>query len=595
MDAIGWLAKHVVSAAERPFRGALLLLALCMVLYLPGVLRLPTVDRTEAIWAETTRDMVERGAWLDPRYDGEVQAYRPIGTFWAEAAAATVVPFVLGAKTPRDIRVYRAPAITAVTLAVIALYLLASPLVGGFAALTAATLFAVAPLTVLVATLGIAEGLSLLAAVVAMLALLRLYAADADPGAPLAMLFWTALGAGMLVNALLLPILVTATLAALYAFDRDLSWLKRLRPFLGLPLALLIASPWLIVRATQDGTPFTGLSWREFLAALGGAQDMKLRAFPGTFVLALLLGFLPATALLAPAVLKLWHARGIGAAKAQSAKLARFLIAWPLGYLVYLEALSSKPGTYMVQTLFPALALAVALLVRDWRSSAELATNGEAPPRYHVIPWPLLAALFPLAVFAGVYAFTATSPTIPAALATLLTCWLFYASARDGRSGDLRRWAAGSTLAFAAFAVALLGIVLPSIARIWPAHQIADYVEHACDTELSVGIIGLREPSARLAFGNRVARETPQTIAQNRTDLTFVESRWRDRYEAAVKAAGGDVGTITGCIESFNAMRGCPLTYVVYAHGPADLCFDTRAKTCNPATMTRQSGKGSCD
>ena len=76
--------------------------------------------------------------------------------------------------------------------------------------------------------------------------------------------------------------------------DRDLSWLKRLRPLAGVPLALAIGAPWLIVRAHQDGTPFAGMSWREFLAALGGAQDMKLRAFPGTFVLALCSAFFPA-------------------------------------------------------------------------------------------------------------------------------------------------------------------------------------------------------------------------------------------------------------------------------------------------------------
>ncbi len=92
----------------------------------------------------------------------------------------------------------------------------------------------------------------------------------------------------MLINALLVPILVFATLIALYIMDRDLSWLKRLRPLIGIPLAIAIASPWLLVRAHQDGTAFAGMSWREFLGALGGAQDMKLRAFPGTFALALL-------------------------------------------------------------------------------------------------------------------------------------------------------------------------------------------------------------------------------------------------------------------------------------------------------------------
>ena len=106
----------------------------------------------------------------------------------------------------------------------------------------------------------------------------------------------------MFVNALHTPILVATTLIALFVFERDLSWLRRLHIVKGLPLAVTLASPWMIVRFQQDGVPFSGMEFGKFLAALGGAQDMKLRAFPGTFAIAALLGFLPGTALLAPAL-----------------------------------------------------------------------------------------------------------------------------------------------------------------------------------------------------------------------------------------------------------------------------------------------------
>jgi 4-amino-4-deoxy-L-arabinose transferase-like glycosyltransferase len=294
-------------------------------------MRLPAVDRTEIIYAETTRDMVARGDWTDPRYGAAVHQYRPIGTFWAQGASR----WLAGDALARDIRVYRVASLVAVTLAALALFWLGSAIVGAEAALIASALFAVAPLTVLVSQLAIAEGLSLLPATVAMLALARIYTSanedrSASPPSPrssrgegqgegrpqkpvptaaphpsllpargerewfLPLLFWAALGLGVLINALLVPILVLATLIALFVMDRDLSWLKRLRPLVGIPVALLIAAPWLIVRAHQDGVAFSGMSWREFLGALGGAQDMKLRALPGTFVLALVLGFFPA-------------------------------------------------------------------------------------------------------------------------------------------------------------------------------------------------------------------------------------------------------------------------------------------------------------
>ena len=406
--------------------GLLALLALCLAVYLPGVVRLPAVDRTEVVFAETTRDMLARGAFADPRYGGTVHQFRPIGTYWAQAKVA----WLAGPEHARDISVYRLPGMMSVTLAVLALYWLAAPLVGGMAALIAAGLFAVAPLTVLDAHLAIAEGLTLLPATVAMLALLRIYAAPREHDTRihdtriLALLFWVALGLGMLINAFLVPILVIATLIALSFMDRDFWWMQRLGIASGLPIALMLASPWIVVRVMQDGVPFAGMSFREILAALGGSQDMKLRAMPGTFVLAACLGFLPGTALLAPALSKLWSGR--------DAKIARFLLAWVIGYIVYLELLSSKPGTYMVQPLFPAFALSVGMLVASWTE--------KAPPKWHAIPWPWLAYLFAIALFAAPLVAVGERPAVWLALPIGAVAGLFAWSAAEGRAGRLHRW-----------------------------------------------------------------------------------------------------------------------------------------------------------
>ena len=136
---------------------------------------------------------------------------------------------------------------------------------------------------------------------------------------------------------------VAATVAALYVFDRDLGWLNA-RAGVGVPLMLAIAAPWLLVRAHFDGVPFSSLTFPETLRALGGAQDMKWKAAPLTFTLGFILGFLPGALLLVPALRDLWANR--------AAALQRFLLAWIIGYLAYLELLSSKPALYTVQRYF---------------------------------------------------------------------------------------------------------------------------------------------------------------------------------------------------------------------------------------------------
>ncbi|MBN9247538.1 MAG: glycosyltransferase family 39 protein [Hyphomicrobium sp.] len=568
------------SLAARPWAPSLALLALCVAVYLPGVLRLPAVDRTEIIYAETTRDMVQRGDWTDPRYGDVVHQYRPIGTFWAQGAAR----WLAGEAFARDITVYRIPSLLAVTLAVLALFWLGRGLVGAETALVAAALFAVSPLTVLVSQLAIAEGLSLLPATVAMVALARIYTKP-DERLPLALLFWVALGFGILINALLVPILVVATLIALYVMDRDLTWLKRLRPFIGLPIALAIGAWWLIIRTHQDGTPFAGMGWRGFLGALGGAQDMKLRAFPGTFVLAVALGFLPGTVLIGTAFKRFWESR--------EQALSRFLLAWVLGYIVYLELLSSKPGTYMVQTMFPALALGVAIVVT---SEGGL---GKRPPWSLFTTWPTYFAALPLAIFAGVYLFAGEVPgVIPAVLIALIAV-LFIWSGRLGWEGQLRRWAAIGVAALALLAVTLLGIVLPSIDRIWPAREIAKAIAK-CPAQ-NAALIGFREPSGRFVLGIPFEQQMPEALAQAVEDkvptLSIIEDRWKKRTNWTLQSKSQEqLPPPIGCVTAYNVMRGCPLHFRIYSPNQAQPCAVPAAFVC-PENIP-QSGpekSGDCD
>lgn len=583
MEPARGLPSWLERLAARPVRAALALLALCLAVYLPGVLRLPAVDRTEVVYAETTRDMVARQAWLDPRFGDVVHQFRPIGTYWVQGVAAVAA----GPEFARTISVYRVPGLIAVVLAVVALYWLAAPLVGGGTALLAAGLFAVAPLTVLVSQLAITEGLSLLPATVAMLALLRTYVArENDDGRVLALLFWAAVGFGIVLNALLVPILVIATLLALFVMDRDIAWLNRLRPLIGVPIALVIASPWLLVRAHQDGVPFSGMDWTALIEALGGSQDMKLRAMPGTFMLALLLGFLPGTALLAPAMMRLWNGR--------EQRIAKFLLAWVIGYLAYLELLSSKPGTYTVQVMFPALALGVAMLVTSHE-------NDTPPPKWHAIPWPPIAGMFALLMFAGVYGFVGAWPGVIAALMIIATAGLFFASASAGRTGQLNDWALSGIVALGVFAVTLLGVVLPSLDRLWPAEQIRRTVAAACpayerlaDERLEIGLLGLREPSGFFVLGASRNLQTPEAIASTKPQLRIVEARWMERYSKAIADAGGQPGTQLTCLPTYNVMRGCPLNFFVMGSDIAGICAPLNTESCAQSVSSRDLSK-TCD
>ena len=144
--ALDWLAA-------RPWAASAILLILTLVCFLPGVVALPPVDRTEVVYASTSRAMLERGDLLDAQLEGERFAYRPIGAFWLQAAAASL----LGADARDDITTYRLPSLAGAILAVLATYWLLVPLLGGRGRLMAAGLFGITVPVAVQAQLAISE------------------------------------------------------------------------------------------------------------------------------------------------------------------------------------------------------------------------------------------------------------------------------------------------------------------------------------------------------------------------------------------------------------------------------------------------------
>ena len=77
--------------AARPRLAAAALLALAVFTYLPGVFLLPPVDRTEVVYAQSSRGMLERGTAIDSSYEGERFAFRPIGIYWLQVGTASAL------------------------------------------------------------------------------------------------------------------------------------------------------------------------------------------------------------------------------------------------------------------------------------------------------------------------------------------------------------------------------------------------------------------------------------------------------------------------------------------------------------------------
>jgi len=241
-------------------------LLLCAILYLPGLTTIPPIDRDEAYFAQSTRQMLETGDFVRPRFQNNDRYRKPIGIYWLQAAAVAA----LGQRDFRTIWAYRIPSVVGATLAVLTTYSIGKALFDSQTALLAGAILASSTLLMVQALLAKTDAMLLACIVAAQWPLSVVYLRHETERAPAryAALFWTAQGLGILIKgpvAPLVSLLTVAALAAMHWFDatsppravlRNL--LRNLRLPWGIPLAIIIVAPWTIAIGISTNWSFFG-------------------------------------------------------------------------------------------------------------------------------------------------------------------------------------------------------------------------------------------------------------------------------------------------------------------------------------------------
>src|SRR3954468_22005473 len=358
-----WLTR----IAKRPFA---LLALLGLLLWLPGILSLPALDRDESRFAQSSRQMVESGDVVDIRF-GHVPRYKkPVGIYWLQAAATSIagggrddqiwtyrLPSLLGAIAASWLTLWCALAVTGAEAA-----FLAGLLMLGSVVLTAEATIATTDAVLLACGLGV-QGV-----------LLRLYRAARDHGAPpvsrrLLLAGWIACAAGILVKFPVVPGTAVATILGLLAWDfwrrrkagtdePVLAWLRSLKLVKGFFLTLLLISPWLIAITIQSQGAFLEQSLgNDFASKMAGGQESH-GAWPGYFLLLSAATFWPAILFVLPGIVQGLERRaepGI-----------RFLLAWAASWWLAVEIVPTKLPHYVLEA-YPPLAILAAMFVLDPR------------------------------------------------------------------------------------------------------------------------------------------------------------------------------------------------------------------------------------
>src|SRR5258708_9032721 len=208
-----------IAGLAEGWRPWLLLTALCLCLFLPGIAAMPPLDRDEARFMQATRQMVQSGDLLQIRFQDEARNKKPVGIYWLQAASVSL--FSTAAST--ETWPYRLPSFIGAALAVLLSFGFGVRLLGRPTAFVGATLLASSLLLVVEAHLAKTDAVLLATVVAAQGALGVLYRGNRDGVVAhrgLAVVFWLAQGVGILIKGPVTPLVSLLTISALCLADR---------------------------------------------------------------------------------------------------------------------------------------------------------------------------------------------------------------------------------------------------------------------------------------------------------------------------------------------------------------------------------------
>ena len=242
-------------------RAVALLIAFCLIAFLPGFFQIPPVDRDEARFAQATKQMIESGDYVDIRFQDEVRYKKPVGIYWLQAAAVKTGQALGVRHAETTIWLYRLPSLAGAVSAVLLCYWAALAFVGRRAALLAALMMASSVVLGVEARLAKTDAVLLACSVAAMGAMARIYLAQRKaPGTAtgwrLPAILWTAIAVGVLIKGPLILMFVGLTAAALSIVNRSARWTLALRPLSGFIWMLLLVLPWFVAIALRSGASF---------------------------------------------------------------------------------------------------------------------------------------------------------------------------------------------------------------------------------------------------------------------------------------------------------------------------------------------------
>lgn len=497
-----------------------------------GIASVQVMDADEARFAQASRQMIESNDYVNIRLQDRERNRKPAGIHWLQTIS--VRAFEPISHSVNQIWAFRAPSVFGLVLAALATLWAGRALLSDRVALMGAGLLSVGLLVGFEGMSARTDAVLLGVTTLAMAALARLRSkADAPLGVRrrVALIFWAAIGCGLLIKGPVTPLIAGASLFALALWERRVDWMKSLAWWPGPILALLIATPWAIaIGISTDGRFYTQLLANEVGPKVAGADHRHTGIF-GYYLLLLPLLVFPATYALPAGIRALFEREEQDDAPSVA---IRFLAAWAGSTVLIFEVFPAKLVHY-VMPAFPAIALlcgaGIWLAVRNqWR-------------RIHlagVLLFALVAALLITALALGLREISSleikTIVPLAAVASVLAVAAVALYLAPRARDRAAIMIASGLLLSFS-----VREIIIPHASGIRVSERVAEALFEAFPDARSdtkpIWIVGYDEPSIVFLTHTSVHLVGADALDAVRAgDIVIVEARMREPVRAALAA-----------------------------------------------------------
>jgi len=534
----------------------LIIVLLWALVALPGLTSLAPMDRDEGRYVQATKQMLETGDYVSINYQDTPRHKKPIGIYWLQAASVKL----LNPDARAEIWAYRIPSALGLLISMLAVHAIGARLLGALPALFGAGLFGVSLVAASEAHLAKTDSMLNAMTLLALWALARLrFPAERErvPAFAAMLIFWLAMGAGILIKGPMTPLIAGATLAALWILEKDRAWMRQLRPATGIPVMVLMTAPWFVAITQATGGAF----WREAVGVdlaqkvVGGGEAFHV-APPLYHTVLLVLVFWPGSLFVPAGLISAWRER--------SSPAIRFLLAWIIpGWLIF-ELTPNKLPHYPL-LVYGAIALLAARAALEMPKLTGWAAIGNRV----WTGWWLVATAALIGLMAYLPArFGLGDPSGAAVPVVAAAAVLMLGLGRGiGRIGPMGR-AGRMILAGGATFAGLLGLLAPTLPNLFPSVAIAHMITRADPArERPVAVAGYAEPSLVFLTGTETKLTTGDQaadfLASHPLALIVVEDRQWDAFAAEITASGIETERLDQ-VTGFNYSNGRAVELKLY-------------------------------